>query len=245
MGCGGRARGPGLTSDLTEDEGRVGSLLRTSVPRSSGPSGYDGHLALGGSVWPGRSCRQAVLTGRTGGGVPRRGLGAGRALLVWVPASGGDPARLTQLETRHCERQTGPPPPTRPSPAAGPRAPTRPAAGGACHRPSQRAREAPPPHSRRPSPRAEGSPRGPAAHCAAGRRGARGGVDGWRHLPAACGRRRGQNGGWNWTQCHVLGTRRAGDHRKATASQRQPVWTVGLRRATVRQPSVGPLHGQT
>lgn len=60
MGCGGRARGPGLTSDLTEDEGRVGSLLRTSVPRSSGPSGYDGHLALGGSVWPGRSCRQAV-----------------------------------------------------------------------------------------------------------------------------------------------------------------------------------------
>lgn len=106
MGCGGRARGPGLTSDLTEDEGRVGSLLRTSVPRSSGPSGYDGHLALGGSVWPGRSCRQAVLTGRTGGGVPRRGLGAGRALLVWVPASSGDPARLTQLETRHCERHT-------------------------------------------------------------------------------------------------------------------------------------------
>lgn len=156
MGCGGRARGPGLTSDLTEDEGRVGSLLRTSVPRSSGPSGYDGHLALGGSVWPGRSCRQAVLTGRTGGGVPGRGLGAGRALLVWVPASGGDPARLTQLETRHCERQTGPPPPTRPSPAAGPRAPTRPAAGGACHRPSQRAREAPPPHSRRPTPVTEG-----------------------------------------------------------------------------------------
>lgn len=196
--------------------------------RWAGPSGPAGAVA--------RRCSR-----RTGGGVPGRGLGAGRALLVWVPASGGDPARLTQLETRHCERQTGPPPPTRPSPAAGPRAPTRPAAGGACHRPSQRAREAPPPHSRRPSPRAEGSPRGPAAHCVAGRRGARGGVDGWRHLPAACGRHRV----WHWTQCHVLGTRRAGDHRKATASQRQPVWTVGLRRATVRQPSVGPFHGQT
>lgn len=207
-------------------------MATTGTWHWAGPSGPAGAVA--------RRCSR-----RTGGGVPRRGLGAGRVLLVWVPASGGDPARLTQLETRHCERQTGPPPPTRPSPAAGPRAPTRPAAGGACHCPSQRAREAPPPHSRRPSPRAEGSPRGPAAHCAAGRRGARGGVDGWRHLPAACGRRRGQNGGWNWTQCHVLGTRRAGDHRKATASQRQPVWTVGLRRATVRQPSVGPLHGQT
>lgn len=203
-------------------------MATTGTWRWAGPSGPAGAVV--------RRCSR-----RTGGGVPGRGLGAGRVLLVWVPASSGDPARLTQLETRHCERQTGPPPPTRPSPAAGPRAPTRPAAGGACRRPSQRAREAPPPHSRRPSPRAEGSPRGPAAHCAAGRRGARGGVDGWRHLPAACGRHRV----WHWTQCHVLGTRRAGDHRKATASQRQPVWTVGLRRATVRQPSVGPLHGQT
>lgn len=76
---GGRARGPGLTSDLTEDEGRVGSLLRTSVPRSSGPSGYDGHLALGGSVWPGRSCRQAVLTADRRRGAQTRPRGGARA----------------------------------------------------------------------------------------------------------------------------------------------------------------------
>lgn len=72
-------RGPGLTSDLTEDEGRVGSLLRTSVPRSSGPGGYDGHLALGGSVWPGRSCRQAVLTADRRRGAQTRPRGGPRA----------------------------------------------------------------------------------------------------------------------------------------------------------------------